>query len=86
MGAERTTFVATATPPQPLVHEGAWGQGAGYLTRGRAFKWNWMLRLAMKRWDVEVVDMWSPLDPRMDDRTDISSYCHRCGLFLRGAI
>lgn len=75
-----TGFMATVTPPQTLIVDGGWLKGPGYQTRGRAHKWNWILRKVMAKWDVPVVDTWSPLEPRFDERTDNAHYCHggRC--------
>ncbi|KAI9018457.1 hypothetical protein DFJ74DRAFT_236059 [Hyaloraphidium curvatum] len=72
-----TSYIATATPPQPLVYDNGWMKTAGFSTRGRSQKWNWILRRVMRKWGVEVVDTWTPLEPRFDERADISHYCHR---------
>lgn len=71
-----TGYVATITPPQTLIVDGGWMKGPGYQTRGRAHKWNWLLRKVMNKWGVEVIDTWSPLEPRFDERTDNAHYCH----------
>jgi hypothetical protein len=71
-----TTYMATVTPPQTLIADGGWMKGPGYQTRGRAHKWNWILRRTMAKWGIEVIDTWSPLEPRFDQRTDNAHYCH----------
>lgn len=76
-----SSYVATATPPQPLIHDGG-AKTPGYYTRGRAFKWNWVLRKVMARWHIPVVDTWTPLESRFDERIDNIHYCFR-GEFSR---
>ncbi|KAI9010176.1 hypothetical protein DFJ74DRAFT_772533 [Hyaloraphidium curvatum] len=76
-----TTYVATVTPPQTLIADGGWTKAPGYQTRGRAAKWNWLLRRTMRRWGVEVVDTYGVLEPRFDERTDNAHYCHGGGSF-----